>query len=247
MDKKHVSIRFRKDLEGFSLDVSWEAGKEIVVLFGPSGAGKSMTFQAIAGLVPLQEGHIAVGEKVFFDSAKGIDLPPQAREVGYLFQHYALFPHMNARQNILFGHDYPKHAEGEFAQMVNLFHLQGLEERYPRELSGGQRQRVALARALMRKPKILLLDEPFSAVDLSVRRAIRVELKSLQRRLSIPMVIVTHDLGEALSMADRLIIYDRGGAIQAGSPIEIVEHPVDDRVAELVGSIRLHRERTFSF
>ena len=247
MGKKHVSVRFRKVLEGFSLDIAWEAESEIIVLFGPSGAGKSMTFQAMAGLSPLLEGHVRVGETVFYDSEKGIDLPPQAREVGYLFQHYALFPHMIARQNILYGHDDPKHAGGELEQMIQLFHLQGLEERYPGELSGGQKQRVALARALMRKPKILLLDEPLSAIDLSVRRAIRSELKSLQRRLSIPMVIITHDLGEAMSMADRLIIYDRGSVIQSGRPIDIVEHPADDRVAELVGSIQLHPERIFSF
>lgn len=247
MDKKHVSLSFRKDLGEFEIDVSWEADSEIVVLFGSSGSGKSMTFQGMAGLVPLTEGFIRVGEKVFYDSEKGIDLPPQAREVGYLFQHYALFPHMTARQNILYGHDDPRHAQDELDEMLGLFHLRGLEERYPRALSGGQKQRVALARALMRKPKILLLDEPLSAIDLAVRRAIRAELKALQRRLAIPMVIVTHDLGEALTMADKLIIYHHGRVIQTGRPMEVVDHPANGTVAELVGSIPVHEERTFSF
>ena len=242
-----VSVSFRKDLEGFPMDVSWESGKEIVVLFGPSGAGKSMNFRAIAGLTSPEEGRISVGGKTFYDSKSGIDLPPQQREVGFLFQHYALFPHMNARENILYGHSDPKRAEEDLAEMIGLFQLHGLEYRYPKELSGGQKQRVALARALMRKPKILLLDEPLSAIDLSVRRAIRNELKSLQKRLSIPMIIVTHDLGEALTMADRLIVYNRGSVIQAGPPMEIMDHPVDETVSELVGSFPLHAGRTFSF
>ena len=246
-EQMDVSVRFMKDLQGFTMDISWEAGKEIVVLFGPSGAGKSMTFQAIAGLTPLNEGKISVEGKLFHDSGKGVNLPPQKREVGYLFQHYALFPHMNARQNILYGHSDPESASEELMEMVALFHLEGLEMRYPGELSGGQKQRVALARALMRKPKILLLDEPLSAIDLSVRKTIRSELKALQRRLSIPMIVVTHDLGEALTMADRLIVYDRGRVIQAGPPMEVVEHPADEMVAELVGSIRLDAARLFSF
>ena len=249
MDEKQmdVSIRFKKNLEDFPMDILWEASNEIVVLFGRSGAGKSMTFQAIAGLTPLQEGHIRVGEKIFYDSETRVDLPPQKREVGYLFQHYALFPHMNARENILYGHADPESAAEDFSQMIALFHLQGLEMRYPKELSGGQKQRVALARALMRKPRVLLLDEPLSAIDLSVRRSIRNELKALQRRLSIPMIIVTHDLGEAVTMADRLIVYDRGRVIQAGMPMEVIEHPADEMVAELMGSIRVDAARLFSF
>lgn len=242
-----MSIRFKMNLDGFPMDIFWEAGKEIVVLFGPSGAGKSMTLHCIAGLTSLKEGKIRVGGKSFYDSAMKIDLPPQKREVGYLFQHYALFPHMNARQNILYGHSDPESASEDLAEMVALFRLDGLESRYPGELSGGQKQRVALARALMRKPKILLLDEPLSAIDLAVRRTIRNEFKALQRKLCIPMIIVTHDLGEALTMADRVIIYDRGRVIQAAPPMEVVNHPADDLVAELVGSIRMDATRMFSF
>lgn len=245
-----LSVRFKKALaSGFSMDVSWQAGREIVVLFGPSGAGKSLTFQILAGLVTPDEGHIQLEDVVFHDSRGDIDLPPQLREIGYLFQHYALFPHMTTRENILYGHRQPQGnaAASDLAAMLVRFHLEGLEQRYPGALSGGQRQRVALARAMMRKPKLLLLDEPLSAVDLAVRRSIRTELKNLQRTLNIPMVIVTHDLGEALALADQLIIYDLGHVVQAGTPDEIIHHPQNEIIAEWAGRTLLHGERSFSF
>ena len=245
-----LSVQFRKAFaSGFSMEVSWHAGCEIVVLFGPSGAGKSLTFQIIAGLVTPDEGHIQLGDKVFHDAREGVDLPPQSREIGYLFQHYALFPHMTTRENVLYGHRQPRSSEAatDFAAMLARFHLEGLEQRYPSALSGGQRQRVALARALMRKPRVLLLDEPLSAVDLAVRRSIRSELKTLQRALGIPMVIITHDLGEALALADRLVIYDRGRVVQSGTPEAIMQNPQNDIIAAWAGNTRLHGERTFSF
>jgi molybdate transport system ATP-binding protein len=131
--------------------------------------------------------------------------------------------------------------------MIALFQLEGLENRYPGALSGGQKQRVALARALMRKPRILLLDEPLAAVDIAVRKMIRTELKLLQRKLKIPMILITHDLGEALSLADKLIIYEQGRVVQEGDPIEIVKHPLNERVSELLGRIAFHTEPVFSF
>jgi molybdate transport system ATP-binding protein len=245
-----LSVQFKKAFPGgFSMEVSWKAGREIVVLFGPSGAGKSLTFQSIAGLVTPNEGLIRLGDKVLYDARAGIDLPPQSRDIGYLFQHYALFPHMTTRENVLYGHRQPRSSEAaaDFAAMLTRFHLEGLEQRYPGALSGGQRQRVALARALMRKPKVLLLDEPLSAVDLSVRRSIRSELKNLQRALDIPMVIITHDLGEALALADRLVIYDHGRVLQSGTPEAIVQDPQNEIIAAWAGNTRLHGERTFSF
>ncbi len=245
-----LSVQFKKAFAGgFSMDVSWQAAREIVVLFGPSGAGKSLTFQVIAGLVRPDEGHIQLGDKVFHDARAGIELPPQSRDIGYLFQHYALFPHMTTRENVLYGHRQPRSSEAaaDFAAMLTRFHLEGLEQRYPAALSGGQRQRVALARALMRKPRVLLLDEPLSAVDLSVRRSIRNELRNLQRVLDIPMVIITHDLGEALALADRLVIYDHGRVVQSGTPDAIVQDPQNEIIAAWAGNTRLHGERTFSF
>jgi len=244
-----LSVQFKKAFADFSMDVSWQAGREIVVLFGPSGAGKSLTFQIMAGLVAPDEGHIQLGDAVFYDAQSDINRSPQSREIGYLFQHYALFPHMTTRENVLYGHRQPRSSEAaaDFAAMLTRFHLEGLEQRYPGALSGGQRQRVALARALMRKPKVLLLDEPLSAVDLTVRRSIRTELKTLQRALGIPMVIITHDLGEALAMADQLIIYEHGRVVQAGTPEAIVQNPQNDIIAAWAGSTRLHGERNFSF
>ncbi len=244
-----LSVHFKKAFADFSMDVSWQAGHEIVVLFGPSGAGKSLTLQIMAGLVTPDEGRIQLGDAVFYDAQTGINLPPQSREIGYLFQHYALFPHMTTRENVLYGHRQPCSGEAaeDFSAMLTRFHLEGLEQRYPSALSGGQRQRVALARALMRKPKVLLLDEPLSAVDLTVRRSIRSELKHLQRALGIPMVIITHDLGEALALADQLVIYHCGCVAQAGTPESIMQNPQNDIIAAWAGSTRLHGERNFSF
>ncbi|MBU6995625.1 ABC transporter ATP-binding protein [Ferrovum myxofaciens] len=242
-----VTIRLKKNLEGFTLDVHWVSREGIVVIFGPSGSGKSMTLQAISGFSPMDEGYIRVGERVFFDSFATIDLPPQRREIGYLPQNYALFPHMTVRQNILYGHQAPSPAAEEFHEMITLFQLEGLENRYPKELSGGQKQRVALARALMRKPRILLLDEPLAAVDISVRKMIRTELKLLQRKLGIPMILITHDLSEALALADKLIIYEQGRVVQEGEPMEIIKHPLNERVSELLGQITIHTEPVFSF
>jgi molybdate transport system ATP-binding protein len=242
-----VTVRLKKNLEGFTLDVNWATQEGIAVIFGPSGSGKSMTLQAIAGFVAVDEGYIQVGEQVFLDSSASIDLPPQRREIGYLLQNYALFPHMTVRQNILYGRRTSGQATGEFREMIALFQLEGLENRYPGALSGGQKQRVALARALMRKPRILLLDEPLAAVDIAVRKMIRTELKLLQRKLKIPMILITHDLGEALSLADKLIIYEQGRVVQEGDPIEIVKHPLNERVSELLGRIAFHTEPVFSF
>ncbi len=245
----YIEINIQKKLAHFPLELAWEAGNEIVVLFGPSGAGKSMTLQALAGLASPEKGLIRVGEKVLYNSSKGINLSPQQRGVGYLFQNYALFPHMTAEENIRFGHGDPKSrdADQDVSAMFSLFQIGELASRYPRELSGGQQQRVALARALMRKPGILLLDEPFAAIDITLRRGLRLELKNLQKQLNIPMVFITHDLSEALVMADKLIIYNRGRVLQEGTPEVIINNPKDELVAELVGSIALHSLRSFSF
>ncbi|MHB8481192.1 MAG: ABC transporter ATP-binding protein [Nitrospiria bacterium] len=247
--KPFLEVRLQKDLPGFHLDIHWEADNQIVVLFGPSGAGKSMTLQAIAGLLPVKQGYIRVGDRVIYDPAAGIHIPSQGRDTGYLFQNFALFPHMIVQKNILYGHEHPKSPEARMrlSELIALIHLEGSENRYPGELSGGQQQRVALARALMRKPKILLLDEPFASIDLIMRKTLRRELKELQRRLAIPMVFITHDLSEAITMADELILYHQGKIIQQGSPERVVNYPCDERVAELVGRIPLDTIRNISF
>ncbi len=245
-----LSVSIKKALPGgFLLDICWQASSGIVVLFGPSGAGKSMTFRMLSGLVTPDSGEIVLAQQMLYSHARQINLSPQQRQVGYLFQHYALFPHMTASQNILYAHPDARSqaAQTELQALLSQFQLESIALARPAALSGGQRQRVALARALMRKPKWLLLDEPLSAVDLTVRRSIRAELKQLQRRLDIPMIIITHDLGEAFSMADRLIIYEHGRVVQCGTPEQILSNPVSTIISEWAGHRALTHQPVFSF
>ncbi len=238
-----IEVNFTKKLKNhFPIEVSWGAGDEIIALFGPSGAGKSLTLQVIAGFVIPEEGYIKINGKSVFDSVNKINMPPQKRKVGYLFQNYALFPHLTVIQNILFAHNKKNnrtilseilHNE-ELISMMEVFQLKGLENHYPSQLSGGQKQRVALIRALMSKPELFLLDEPFAALDMIMRKKLRNEIKELQKRLRIPMVLVTHDIDEAMMMADKLIIYDRGNVVQGGEVDYIMNNPINPMVAELI-------------
>jgi molybdate transport system ATP-binding protein len=215
----------------FQLHVRFRTDSQRVVILGPSGSGKSLTLKAIAGLARPDQGRIAVGGEVLFDSALGIDQPPQARRVGYLFQDYALFPHLDVRQNIGFGL-----ARGWFNRRANAqcevvdywldaFHLRKLAHQLPHELSGGQRQRVALARALATDPSALVLDEPFAALDPDLRTRLRAELARLQRHLGIPMVLVSHDPADAALFGEHVVRL-RDGEPEDGAA-ELVEDPSD--------------------
>ncbi len=215
------------------------AGGELLALVGPSGSGKTSVLRAIAGLLntPGLRGHIQVGEQpqdVWFDSSQRIRQPPQQRRVGLVFQHYALFPHLSALENIALaaGNTW---ASEQFDALFARMGLSGLQHRRPAQLSGGQQQRVALARALARQPQVLLLDEPFSAVDAPTRQTLYRELASLRRSVAIPMVLVTHDLDEARRLADRVVILDAGKSLQIGPPDKVFASPRNARVAELVG------------
>lgn len=231
-----LDVRIRKEVKGFSLDVEWEIGDELVVLFGYSGAGKSMTLQSLAGIATPDEGHIVLDGKVYLDSGAGINEPPQNRPFGYVFQDLALFPHMTLKENITYGGKGISSAErNERAdEMIGLFRLKGLERKLPSEISGGQKQRVALARALIRRPDLLLLDEPFSALDNPVRVEMRKILIEIRRKFTIPIVLVTHDMFEAYTMADRMIIYAGGRIVQTGSPEEILHSPMSHDVEALI-------------
>ena len=231
-----ISVRLKKAVAGFSLDVGWETGDEIAVLFGCSGSGKTMTFQMIAGLMMPGEGMVRFGDRIFYDSAAGVCVPPQERGLGYVFQDLALFPHMTVAQNILYGAAGKAEREGRrFAQeMMDVFQLGGLAEKYPHEISGGQKQRVALARALAGKPSALLLDEPFSALDHPIRIEMRRLLAAIRKEFSMPVVLITHDLDEAYSMADRMIVYAEGKVVQSGTPEEIVGSPATPEVRRLL-------------
>jgi len=231
------SVEIKKRLPEFTLDVAWSAGDGVAVLFGPSGAGKTLTLQCLAGLIHPDAGRIVVDDRVLFDSAAGVDLPPQHRRVGYVFQSYALFPHLTVGQNVAFGlRDRPRaERQARAAEVMERLGLGGLEHRRPGELSGGQRQRVALGRALAIDPALLLLDEPLSALDAPLRRSLRDELRTILSSWGTAAVLVTHDFTEAYQLADRIVIYEGGQVIQSAPRAELLWQPASEAVARIMG------------
>ena len=222
----------------FHLDVEIECrAGELLALVGPSGSGKSTILRTIAGLQKPESGFIHSQDETWLDSERGIHLSTQERQVGFVFQDYALFPHLTALQNITIalGHLAPGSRAAEARSLLERVNLKGLEDRLPDNLSGGQRQRVALARALARKPKILLLDEPFSAVDKVTRKKLQQELAVLRRTIQIPILLVTHDLEEASILADRLYVLHKGQTLQNGKPADVQRYPRNALVARLLG------------
>jgi molybdate transport system ATP-binding protein len=209
---------------------------ETLALVGPSGSGKSTILRCIAGLHRAGEGRIDCNGDTWFDTARGIDRTPQQRSAGLVFQSYALFPHLSALGNVMaaLSHRRPEEREMRARELLDRVHLAGLEARKPAALSGGQQQRVAVARALARDPQVLLLDEPFSAVDRVTRQKLYRELAELRRSLAVPIVLVTHDLDEAAMLADRMTILHRGRTLQTGSPQDVMTRPADALVARLV-------------
>lgn len=221
-------------------DIKCGAG-ELLALVGPSGSGKTTILRAIAGLTRPEQGSIVCDDETWFDSDNNIHMPPQQRRIGFMFQDYALFPHLCALHNITaaLGHLPAKTRTERAQQLMQQVHLEGLESRYPAQLSGGQRQRVALARALARDPAILLLDEPFSAVDQVTRRKLQQELARLRHSIKIPMILVTHDLDEASALADRIYALHRGTTLQDGSPSEVANRPKSALVARLMDHVNI--------
>ena len=232
-----LDVRIVKRLPGFTLDVAWTAGDGVAVLFGPSGAGKTLTLQCLAGLLQPDTGRIVVDGRVLFDSASAIDVPPQARRVGYVFQGYALFPHLSVAENVGFGlRDRPRaERRARTDEVLARLGLAELAGRSPGDLSGGQRQRVALGRALATDPALLLLDEPLSALDAPLRRALRDELRTILRDWRTAAVVVTHDFTEAYRLADRIVVYDAGRVVQSAPRSELLWQPASHSVARIVG------------
>lgn len=237
MSKAGLKLKLRQR-QPIPLDVEIDCDSgELLALVGPSGSGKTTILRSIAGLYQPYSGFIRCGEETWLERERGINVSTQDRRIGFVFQDYALFPHLSALQNITTALSHLDVAERDARgrELMEQVNLKGLEQRLPVHLSGGQRQRVALARALAREPKILLLDEPFSAVDQITRRKLQQELVVLRRSIDIPIVLVTHDLFEAASLADRLYVMHRGKTLQNGAPDDVLQYPRDALVARLVG------------
>ena len=232
----HVDIR--KRLGSFTLDVKFSAENGITSLLGASGCGKSMTLKCIAGIEKPDEGRIELDGSVLFDSAQKINLPPQKRRVGYLFQNYALFPNMSVRQNILCGLNREKDRgakERRLREMLRMMQLEGLEDRKPAQLSGGQQQRAALARILVNDPQILLLDEPFSALDGHLRDSLKVEMRDLLERFGREVLMVTHDRNEAYNMSREIAVMDSGRLLTIKPTKALFADPGSVQAAILTG------------
>jgi putative spermidine/putrescine transport system ATP-binding protein len=219
-----------KAVDGLSLEIG---DAELLSLLGPSGCGKTTTLRCIAGFAEAEAGRIA------FDGVDIAGRPPEKRNIGMVFQNYALFPHMTVRDNLNFGLAMRKvakpEAERRIAEVLETVQLGGLHGRYPRELSGGQQQRVALARALVIEPSVLLLDEPLANLDAKLRDEMRFFIRSLQKRIGITTVYVTHDQAEAMVMSDRIVVMFDGRIAQVGAPAEIYARPNSRRVADFIG------------
>ena len=234
---KSLKVNIQKELKEFDLEVDFELKNGCLGILGASGCGKSMTLKSIAGIETPDEGNISIvtDEKTtFFDSNKKINLKPQIRNVGYLFQNYALFPNMTVEENVAVGLS-KNHDEKRVKEMIKRFHLEGLEKRYPRQLSGGQQQRVALARILAYGPDVILLDEPFSALDTFLKEQLRVELVNLLKDFDGFSILVTHDRDEVFQFCDELLILDKGKIIAKGDTHDIFENPKKVQVARLTG------------
>ncbi|HKF58880.1 MAG TPA: molybdenum ABC transporter ATP-binding protein [Blastocatellia bacterium] len=223
--------------DGFALDVEFAAPAGVTILFGPSGSGKTTVLRCIAGIVRPESGSIAIDDTLLFCSSRGIDLPVRMRGVGYVFQNLALFPHLTALGNIEFGiGGLDRHTRRQRAlELMEALKIQHTAGRRPSEISGGEAQRVALARALAVRPRLLLLDEPLSAIDESTKTGIIADLRDVNRDLKLPVIYVTHSRDEAVSLGERILIMDHGKIVAAGEPLEVFGTPVSKRVARLTG------------
>ena len=231
-----LGLRVRLKQSGaipLAVNLTCEPG-ELVALVGPSGSGKTTILRTIAGLYRPHDGQVSCDGVDWLNTGANVNIPPYQRRVGLVFQSYALFPHMTALANVTaaMAHLAPDLRETRARELLRLVHLNGFESRKPSALSGGQQQRVAVARALARDPAVLLLDEPFSAVDRRTRRQLQQELRELRTAVRTPILLVTHDLDEAMALADQLCVLDKGETLQTGRPADVLAAPASARVRE---------------
>lgn len=233
-----LSFKLRKKLPHFIVEVQQEVGAETLVLIGHSGCGKTTLLRMLAGLVHADEGVITLGDQILYDSTLSKSLPVERRNIGVVFQNYALFPHLTVLKNIEYGLSHLDDVERNMRvkEAISLIGIEKLIGSYPRTLSGGEQQRVALARALVTRPKLLLLDEPLSALDVSTRREVRFELKTLLKNLSVPTIVITHDYEDARVLGDRIAVMDHGLILQEGTSSQISLYPKNSFVAEFTGT-----------
>jgi molybdate transport system ATP-binding protein len=222
---------------GFSLDVEVTAGPGVTVLYGASGAGKTLTLDCIAGFVKPDTGRILLDDQILYDGAARVNLRPRERQCGYVFQNYALFPHLTLRENLAFAAERrPRLDRHRFVnEMLERFRLLEFAARYPHEVSGGQKQRCSIARALVGSPKLLLLDEPARGLDMGLREDLYSLLRDLRADYRIPILLVTHDLEECFVMADTLLVYLNGRVAQSGEPRDVLDRPASVEVARVLG------------
>lgn len=233
-----LEVDITKKINDFTLSSKFTSDNGILSILGPSGCGKSLTLRCIAGLLSPDEGIITLNGRTLFDSKSNINVLPRKRNVGYVFQNYALFPHLTVEQNIAFGiKSIEKKSRNMLVQeMIDRIQLNGYEKSYPSELSGGQQQRVALARTLITKPDLLLLDEPFSALDSHVKHLLKKELLNIiKNNYKGIVLLVTHDVEEAYSLSDRILVFDKGQTIQIGKKDEVIKNPKNLTVGRLTG------------
>lgn len=242
-----ISFRARKsfaakpDSAPFTLELAFEAEAGVTVLFGPSGSGKTLTLDLIAGFERPDEGRILLDNDILFDGAAGVHLAPQARHCGYVFQNYALFPHMTLRENLEFAAERRPRLERHrrVNEMLEQFRLTGAAGRRPHEVSGGQRQRCSIARALIGAPKLLLLDEPAQGLDAPLRAELYQVLRQVRAGFDTPILLVTHDLEECFELGEKMLVLHGGRLVQSGTPGEILDHPAHTHVARLLGVFNL--------
>ncbi|MEW7278039.1 ATP-binding cassette domain-containing protein [Aquimarina sp. 2201CG1-2-11] len=236
-----IQLRLQKELDAvdgkmlLDIDITIKQGS-FVTFYGKSGAGKTSILRMLAGLLKVDKGLIKVNSKTWLDTEKRICLKPQQRKIGFMFQDYALFPNMTVKENLLFALDKGQNA-GIVNELINIIELEQLQDKKPQRLSGGQQQRVALARAMVRKPEILMLDEPLSALDHHMRSKLQDYILAVHQKYAITTILISHDVSEVIKMSDHMFILDHGQITQQGSPLTIFTHHNNDKNIQFIGKI----------